>query len=252
MLATSLAVAKAAAAELEIPLYRSIGGVNAHVLPVPMLNVVNGGAHARNSIDFQEYMLMPVGAASFGEALRWGSETYHALRTYWPAGASPPRVGDEGGFAPDLASNEEAVTLLVEAIEAAGRMPGDEIAIALDPATSEFWKDGAYAAGRRGPDPRRGRAGGLLGRPGRPVPDRLHRGRHGRGGLGRLGDADRGPGRPGAAGRRRPLRHQRRADRTRGSRRRGQRRAGEGEPDRHADRDPRRGGRWPPARRTAR
>ncbi len=143
-MATSLAVAKAAAAELEIPLYRAIGGANAHVLPVPMLNVVNGGAHARNSIDFQEYMLMPVGAASFSEALRWGTETYHALKNVLAERGLSTAVGDEGGFAPDLPSNEEAITLLLEAIDAAGRTPGDEIAIALDPATSELWKDGAY------------------------------------------------------------------------------------------------------------
>jgi enolase len=143
-LATSLAVAKAAAAELEIPLYRAIGGANAHVLPVPMLNVVNGGAHARNSIDFQEYMLMPVGAASFSEALRWGTETYHALKNVLAERGLSTAVGDEGGFAPDLPSNEEAITLLLEAIDAAGRTAGDEIAIALDPATSELWKDGGY------------------------------------------------------------------------------------------------------------
>jgi enolase len=142
--AVSLAVAKAAAAELELPLYRLIGGANAHVLPVPMFNVVNGGAHARNSIDFQEFMVMPVGAASFGEALRWGAEIYHTLKGILDRRGLATAVGDEGGFAPDLAHNEDAVRLLVEAIEASGRVPGDEIAIALDPATSELWKDGAY------------------------------------------------------------------------------------------------------------
>jgi enolase len=142
--ATSLAVAKAAAAELEIPLYRSIGGANAHVLPVPMLNVLNGGVHARNSIDFQEFMVAPVGAVLFGEALRWGAETYHALRGVLAGRRLSTGVGDEGGFAPDLPSNEDAVKVLVEAIEAAGRTPGDEIAIALDPATSELWRDGSY------------------------------------------------------------------------------------------------------------
>ena len=144
MVATSLAVAKAAASELEIPLYRSIGGANAHVLPVPMLNVVNGGAHARNSIDFQEYMLMPVGAASFEEALRWSVETYQELRRQLDERGLSTAVGDEGGFAPDLPTNEEPMKLLLEAIEAAGRTPGAEIAIALDPAASELWKDGAY------------------------------------------------------------------------------------------------------------
>jgi len=144
ILAVSLASAKAAAAELEVPLYRSVGGANAHVLPVPMLNVINGGAHARNSIDFQEFMLMPVGAASFHEALRWGVETYHALKEVLTKRSLSTGVGDEGGFAPDLPSNEEACQVLLEAIEAAGRIPGDEIAIALDPATSEIYRDGAY------------------------------------------------------------------------------------------------------------
>ena len=144
IVATSLAVAKAAAFELELPLYRAIGGVNAHTLPLPMLNVVNGGVHARNSIDFQEYMLVPVGAASFGEALRWSVETYHALRGQLSRRGLSVAVGDEGGFAPDLPTNEEPLKVLLEAIEAAGRTPGEEIAIALDPAASELWKDGAY------------------------------------------------------------------------------------------------------------
>jgi len=142
--ATSLAVAKAAAVELEVPLYRGIGGSNAYLMPVPMFNVVNGGVHARNSIDFQEYMLMPVGAPSFGEALRWGVETYHMLRDVLTGRGLATAVGDEGGFAPDLPSNEEAVKVLVEAIEKTGRTPGEDVAIALDPATSELWKDGSY------------------------------------------------------------------------------------------------------------
>ena len=142
--ATSLAVAKAGAVELDVPLYRAVGGANAHLLPVPQFNVVNGGVHAANSIDFQEFMVMPVGAASFSEALRWGAETYHALKGLLARRGLSTAVGDEGGFAPDLPSNEEAVKVLVEAIESAGRVPGDEIAIALDPATSELWKDGAY------------------------------------------------------------------------------------------------------------
>ncbi len=144
VLATSMAVAKAVAAELEVPLYRAIGGANAHVLPVPMLNVINGGVHARNSIDFQEYMIMPVGAASFEEGLRWSAETYQVLRTVLAERGLATTVGDEGGFAPDLPDNEAPVRLLVEAIEKAGRVPGEEIAIALDPATSELWKDGGY------------------------------------------------------------------------------------------------------------
>jgi enolase len=144
ILAVSLASAKAVADDLEIPLYRSIGGANAHALPVPMLNVLNGGAHANNSIDFQEFMVMPVGAASFSEALRWGTETYHALRNILNEKGMSTAVGDEGGFAPDLPQNEDAIKLLLEAIERAGRVPGEEIALALDPATSELWDDGAY------------------------------------------------------------------------------------------------------------
>ena len=144
LLGVSLAVAHAAADELDIPLYRHVGGANAHVLPVPMMNVLNGGAHADNSVDFQEFMIMPVGAPSFGEALRWGTETYHALKSVLSARGLSTAVGDEGGFAPDLASNEAAITLLLEAIEAAGFRPGDDIAIALDPAVSEIHRDGAY------------------------------------------------------------------------------------------------------------
>ncbi|HVC14483.1 MAG TPA: phosphopyruvate hydratase [Acidimicrobiales bacterium] len=144
IVATSIAVAKAAASELELPLYRAIGGSNAHVLPLPQLNVINGGVHARNSIDFQEYMLLPVGAASFTEALRWSVETYQALRGMLADRGLATSVGDEGGFAPDLPTNEEPLRLLCDAIEAAGRIPGEEMALALDPATSELWKDGTY------------------------------------------------------------------------------------------------------------
>ncbi|MDQ3756635.1 MAG: phosphopyruvate hydratase [Actinomycetota bacterium] len=144
ILGVSLAVAKAAADELGLPLYRSVGGANASVLPVPMLNVVNGGAHADNTIDLQEFMLMPVGAASFSEALRWGVEIYHVLKKVLHDRGLSTAVGDEGGFAPDLGHNEDAVRLLVEAIERAGRTPGDEVAIALDPASSEIYKDGVY------------------------------------------------------------------------------------------------------------
>jgi enolase len=150
ILAVSLATAKAAADELGVPLYRAIGGVNAHALPLPMLNVLNGGAHAKNSIDFQEFMVMPVGAASFTEALRWGAETYHVLRSVLAERGLATAVGDEGGFAPDLPANEDAVILLLEAIERAGRVPGEEIALALDPATSELWDDGAYVLAGEG------------------------------------------------------------------------------------------------------
>src|SRR5438874_3748780 len=139
ILGTSLAVARAGADELELPLYRYVGGTNAHVLPVPMMNVVNGGAHADNNVDLQEFMIMPVGAASFSEALRWGAETYHALRKLLHDRGLSTAVGDEGGFAPNLGSNEEGLQVLVQAIEAAGFTPGDDMAIALDPASSEFY-----------------------------------------------------------------------------------------------------------------
>ncbi len=144
ILGTSLAVAKAAASELEIPLYRYVGGPNAHVLPVPMMNVVNGGAHADNTIDMQEFMIMPIGAPSFREALRWGTETYHTLKKVLHDRKLSTAVGDEGGFAPDLATNEDAIRILIEAIERAGYTPGEEIAIAMDPAMSELYRDGRY------------------------------------------------------------------------------------------------------------
>jgi enolase len=144
ILGTSLAVAKAAAVELDLPLYRYVGGPNAHVLPVPMMNVVNGGVHADNSIDFQEFMIMPVGAPSFAEALRWGVETYHTLKKVLHDRRLSTAVGDEGGFAPNLATNEDAIKILVEAIQKAGYAPGDDIAIALDPAVSELYRDGSY------------------------------------------------------------------------------------------------------------
>jgi enolase 1/2/3 len=144
ILGVSLAIAKAAADDLAIPLYRYVGGPNAHVLPVPMMNVVNGGVHADNSIDFQEFMIMPVGAPSFTEAMRWGVETYHVLKRILHDRKLSTAVGDEGGFAPDLPTNEDAIRFLVEAIDAAGYVPGEEIAIAMDPATSEVFKDGRY------------------------------------------------------------------------------------------------------------
>jgi enolase len=144
ILAVSLATAKAAAMEADLPLFQYIGGVNAHVLPVPMMNVVNGGVHAKNSIDFQEFMIMPIGASTFSEALRWGTETYHALKDVLVKRSLATGVGDEGGFAPDLPDNETAVRVLVEAIESTGRTPGRDIAIALDPAASEIYRDGAY------------------------------------------------------------------------------------------------------------
>ena len=144
LLGTSLAVAKAGADESDLPLYRYVGGTNAHILPLPCMNVLNGGAHANSNVDLQEFMLAPVGAASFREAVRMGAETYHALKGLLHDRGLSTAVGDEGGFAPNLPSSEAAITLLLEAIEAAGYTPGEEIAIALDPASTEFFTDGVY------------------------------------------------------------------------------------------------------------
>lgn len=144
LLAVSMASARAAAAFLEIPLYRYIGGANAKTLPVPMMNILNGGAHADNNVDFQEFMVMPVGAESFSEALRMGAEIFHNLKSVLKARGLSTGVGDEGGFAPNLKSNEEAVETILEAIDKAGYKAGENVMLALDPAASEFFKDGKY------------------------------------------------------------------------------------------------------------
>jgi enolase len=149
-LGVSLAVAKAAAAAHGAPLYRHLGGVHARTLPVPLMNVVNGGKHADNNVDLQEFMIVPLGAPSFREALRWATETFHTLAAVLRTRGLSTAVGDEGGFAPDLASNEEALQVLIEAIEKAGYRPGEQIGLALDPAASEFWKDGAYVLAGEG------------------------------------------------------------------------------------------------------
>jgi enolase len=144
LLAVSMAVARAAAAEYDMPLYRYLGGAAANTLPVPMMNILNGGAHADNNVDFQEFMVMPVGAPSFSEALRWGVEVFHTLKGVLKKRGYNTAVGDEGGFAPSVKSNVEAVEVVLEAIQQAGYKPGEEIAIALDPAASEFFQDGKY------------------------------------------------------------------------------------------------------------
>ena len=144
ILAVSMAAARAAAAARDLPLYEYLGGANASLLPVPMMNILNGGAHADNNVDFQEFMVMPVGAKSFSEALRWGVETFHTLKSVLKKRGYNTAVGDEGGFAPSLKSNVEAIELVIEAIQQAGYKPGEQIAIALDPAASEFFKDGKY------------------------------------------------------------------------------------------------------------
>jgi enolase len=139
ILGVSLAVAKAAAAELEQPLYRYLGGVNAHVLPVPMMNILNGGSHADNSIDFQEFMIMPVGAEIFSEGLRMGVEVFHTLKSVLKSKGYSTNVGDEGGFAPNIKSNHEAIEIVLQSIEKAGYKPGEDILIAMDAAASEFY-----------------------------------------------------------------------------------------------------------------
>ena len=145
ILGVSMATARAAANQLEIPLYRYLGGPQAHVLPTPMMNILNGGKHATgSSVDMQEFMVMPVGAETFAEGLRWGTEVFHALKSLLSKQGLSTTVGDEGGCAPSLASNEEAVKLVTQAIEAAGFKPGEDMVIALDPASTEFFADGAY------------------------------------------------------------------------------------------------------------
>ncbi len=150
ILGVSLAVAKAAANALQLPLYRYIGGVHAHVLPVPLMNILNGGKHAVDGPDLQEFMIVPAGAPTFAEGLRWGSEVYHALKAVLKAKGYATGVGDEGGFAPSLKANEEAVEVILEAIEKAGYAPGKDIFLALDPAASEFYQDGKYVLKKEG------------------------------------------------------------------------------------------------------
>jgi enolase len=145
ILGVSLAVAKAAADSADLPLFRYLGGPNAHVLPVPMMNVINGGSHADSNVDIQEFMILPHGADTFSEGLRWGVETYHVLKGLLKSKGLSTGLGDEGGFAPDLSSNRAALDLLIEAIEKAGFTPGKDIAVGLDVAATEFYKDGAYS-----------------------------------------------------------------------------------------------------------
>ncbi len=144
ILSVSMAAARASAESLKVPLYRYLGGAGANTLPVPMMNILNGGAHADNNVDFQEFMVMPVGATSFAEALRWGVEVFHTLKGVLKKRGYNTAVGDEGGFAPSLKSNVEAIEVVLEAISKAGYKPGEEIAIALDPAASEFYENGKY------------------------------------------------------------------------------------------------------------
>src|SRR5438034_1662520 len=149
ILAVSMAVAKAAAEEAGLPLYRYVGGTNAKTLPIPMMNILNGGAHADNKIDFQEFMVMPIGASTFSEGLRWGVEIFHALKSVLKKKGYSTNVGDEGGFAPDIQSNEEAIDTVMNAISAAGFKAGTQVAIAMDPAVSEMYEIGRASCRER-------------------------------------------------------------------------------------------------------
>jgi enolase len=175
ILGVSLAVAKAAAQAVGLPLYRYIGGTHAHVLPVPMMNILNGGKHAVDGPDLQEFMAMPVGAPSFAEALRWGAETYHALKSVLKKRGYGVGVGDEGGFAPSLKTNEEAIEVIIAAIQKAGYEPGKDIWIAMDPAASEIYENGKYTPQERRPRSHRRGDGGLLRGLGREIPHHQHR-----------------------------------------------------------------------------
>ena len=211
ILAVSLAVARAAAEDAGLPLYRYLGGPLAHVLPVPMMNILNGGAHASNTVDCQEFMVVPIGAESFSEGLRMGVEVFHALKKVLGKRKLSTAVGDEGGFAPDLPNDEAALEVIMSAIEESGYEAGKDVALALDVAASELYADGSYSFKKSG-------GGKALGRRydralqgvDRPLSDRLDRGRTGRGRLGRVGAAHRGAVRPGAAGGRRSVLYQRR------------------------------------------
>ena len=205
ILGVSLAVAHAAAASAELPLYAYLGGANAHTLPVPMMNVLNGGVHADNNVDFQEFMIMPVGAPDFTTALRWCAQVYHTLKDTLKSQGLNTGVGDEGGFAPDLKSNEEPLELLSEAVQAAGFELGKDFRFAMDPASSEFYNKETGKYDLKG----EGRSlTSLLRGNGREVPNRLHRGRPCRGGLGRLEGPYPASGQEDPTRRRRPLCYQ--------------------------------------------
>lgn len=202
MLAVSMAVARAAAEDAGLPLYRYLGGAGPMALPLPMMNVINGGAHANNTLDIQEFMIMPVGAQTFREALRCGAEVFHNLKKLCDSKGYATTVGDEGGFAPNLASHEDAIKLILEAIDAAGYVPGQDVMLALDCASSEFYKDGKYHLTAERPATDFRTVCRLPGNPGQQLPDHLHRRWHERARLGRLEDPDRPSGQAHPTGRR--------------------------------------------------
>jgi hypothetical protein len=236
-LAVSMAVAKAAAELCNLPLYRYLGGNGAKTLPVPMLNILNGGKHADNNVDFQEFMVQPWGFDTFSEALRAGVEIYHSLKKVLHKAKMSTAVGDEGGFAPDLKDNEDALKIIGEAVTNAGYEFGKQVFVALDPACSELWdkEKKGYKFFKSNPDkilpPE------AMAEVDREVPDPLARGRLGRERLGRLEDADRPRGQEGPTRRRRPVRDERQVPREGHQDRHGQLDPREGQPDRHAQRD---------------
>ena len=237
MLGVSLAVAKAAAESAALPLFRYVGGPNAHILPVPMMNILNGGAHADTGVDVQEFMVAPIGAPSFKEALRWGAEVYHSLKSVLKKQGLATGLGDEGGFAPDVAGTKAALDLILSAIEATGFKPGTDVALALDVAATEFFTDGTGYSFEK--ETRTDMqmiefyAGLIDSYPLVSIEDPLSEDDWD--GWVALDGGDR---RPRSDRRRRPVRHQPRAPRGGHRQGRGQRTAGEGQPDRHADRDP--------------
>ena len=246
LLGISLAVARAGADALGLPLFRYVGGPNAHLLPVPMLNILNGGAHADTNVDVQEFMIAPVGAASFAEGLRMGAEVYQALKAVLKGRGLTTSVGDEGGFAPDLPANREALDLILEAVTATGLSPGRDIALALDVAATEFHSEAGYRF--EGADKTAEQMTDYYADLVSSLPDRVHRGPAGRERLGRLGAPHRAARGRRADRRRRPVRHQPEPARRRDRPRLRQRPARQGQPDRDAHRDPGRGAAGPPQR----
>ena len=218
ILGVSLAVAKAAAQSDDMPLYRYVGGTSARTLPVPMMNIINGGVHADNPIDFQEFMIMPVGAPTFAEGLRMGVEVFQTLKKALHDAGHNTNVGDEGGFAPNLKSADDALSFVMKAIETAGYKPGDDVVLALDPASTEFFKNGTYVYEGEGKTRSIDEQAKYLAELVSPLSDRLDRGRHGGGRLRWLEARHRPDRQEMPAGRRRSVRHQCQAARPTASR----------------------------------
>jgi len=237
LLAVSMAVAKAAAEESGLPLYRYFGGSGAMQMPVPMMNVINGGAHANNSLDMQEFMIVPVGAASFRDALRCGAEVFQSLKKLLESKGLSTTVGDEGGFAPSLPNHETAIQLILEAVDKAGYQPGSDVVLALDCASSEFFRDGRYLLEGEGLELTAGEFADFLARWADKYPIISIRGRNGGVGLGRLARPDRATGAPRATRRGRSLCHQHQDPARRNTAWHRQLHPGQGQPDRNADRD---------------